>query len=143
MALVTGATRGIGRAIAARFHQAGARVLINGRDVERCADLAQQLGDRAMADAPAASRSIRLVRSPLGDGVGVGLGDADTRLTIFVSSDGNLGWNTMVAPSTRPPVMMIRVYPPLPAEPRWMTVRPSRTRMSPTKDMLKPNPVVV
>lgn len=30
-----------------------------------------------------------------------GLGDADTRLTIFVSSDGNLGWNTMVEQKAR------------------------------------------
>lgn len=31
----------------------------------------------------------------------VGLGDADARLTIFVSSDGNLGWNTMVEQKAR------------------------------------------
>ncbi|GAA5027058.1 hypothetical protein GCM10023258_21460 [Terrabacter aeriphilus] len=31
----------------------------------------------------------------------VGLGDADARVTIFVSSDGNLGWNTMVEQKAR------------------------------------------
>jgi 3-oxoacyl-[acyl-carrier protein] reductase len=49
VALITGATRGIGRAIAARLHHAGARVVINGRDKTACFEFATELGDRAVA----------------------------------------------------------------------------------------------
>lgn len=40
VALVTGATRGIGRAIATRFGQAGAHVFVGGRDLAVAADVA-------------------------------------------------------------------------------------------------------
>lgn len=50
-ALVTGSTRGIGRAVAAMLHGAGARVAITGRDGSRAEAVAAELGaggDRAM-----------------------------------------------------------------------------------------------
>jgi NAD(P)-dependent dehydrogenase (short-subunit alcohol dehydrogenase family) len=46
VALVTGATRGIGAAVARAFRQAGARVAIAARDVEASGRLADQLGRR-------------------------------------------------------------------------------------------------
>lgn len=49
VAIVTGAARGLGRAAAARLIERGARVAVNVRDAERAADLAQSLGDRALA----------------------------------------------------------------------------------------------
>jgi 3-oxoacyl-[acyl-carrier protein] reductase len=46
-AFVTGSTRGIGSAIAARLHGAGARVAVVGREVERARARAAELGERA------------------------------------------------------------------------------------------------
>jgi 3-oxoacyl-[acyl-carrier protein] reductase len=45
-ALVTGATGGIGEAIARTFHKAGATVAISGRQVEKLQKLAAELGER-------------------------------------------------------------------------------------------------
>jgi NAD(P)-dependent dehydrogenase (short-subunit alcohol dehydrogenase family) len=45
-AVVTGASRGFGRAIAVALHQAGADVVAVARDAERLALLRQELGDR-------------------------------------------------------------------------------------------------
>jgi len=47
VALVTGSTRGIGRAIAETLTECGARVAVVGRDVTRAADVAAQLSPEA------------------------------------------------------------------------------------------------
>ena len=49
VAIVTGAARGLGRAIAQRFHERGASVVVNTRDAARADAVAQSLGDRALA----------------------------------------------------------------------------------------------
>ena len=49
IALVTGATSGIGEACARRLHGAGYRVIITGRNTERLDALKQELGDDALA----------------------------------------------------------------------------------------------
>jgi 3-oxoacyl-[acyl-carrier protein] reductase len=46
LVVVTGGTRGIGYHTAAAFLEAGARVAITGREAERAAEAAQQLGER-------------------------------------------------------------------------------------------------
>ncbi|HEU4587641.1 MAG TPA: 3-oxoacyl-[acyl-carrier-protein] reductase [Gemmatimonadales bacterium] len=48
VALVTGGTRGIGRAIAQALYAAGAKVAITGRDSERAAAAAAELGERSI-----------------------------------------------------------------------------------------------
>jgi len=48
VAFVTGSTRGIGHAVAAALHQAGARVAVVGRDLARAQAVAGALGDRAI-----------------------------------------------------------------------------------------------
>jgi NAD(P)-dependent dehydrogenase (short-subunit alcohol dehydrogenase family) len=48
VAIVTGAARGLGRAVAARLHERGASVVLNVRDQARAAAAADALGDRAV-----------------------------------------------------------------------------------------------
>ncbi|MDE6511735.1 MAG: SDR family NAD(P)-dependent oxidoreductase, partial [Muribaculaceae bacterium] len=48
IALVTGATSGIGEACARRLHGAGYRVIITGRNTERLEALKTELGDDAL-----------------------------------------------------------------------------------------------
>ena len=49
VAIVTGAARGLGRAIAARLYERGASVAVNVRDVARSNDVSQSLGPDALA----------------------------------------------------------------------------------------------
>lgn len=46
--IVTGSTRGLGRAIVGRFHAEGAQVVVSGRGQEDCDSVAKELGDRAL-----------------------------------------------------------------------------------------------
>jgi 3-oxoacyl-[acyl-carrier protein] reductase len=47
-AFITGSTRGIGHAIARTFYDAGAKVAVVGRDLERARSVAARLGERAV-----------------------------------------------------------------------------------------------
>ena len=49
VAIITGAWRGLGRAVAARLHERGASVAVNVRDCERAETLAKEIGERAFA----------------------------------------------------------------------------------------------
>ncbi|MEP6507059.1 MAG: SDR family NAD(P)-dependent oxidoreductase [Gemmatimonadales bacterium] len=49
VAIVTGASRGLGRALAERLHDRGASVAINARDAERAERVAREIGERAFA----------------------------------------------------------------------------------------------
>jgi len=52
VALVTGAARGLGRAMAASLAAAGAHVLVNGRDADRLAPVVEELRQRGLAASP-------------------------------------------------------------------------------------------
>jgi NAD(P)-dependent dehydrogenase (short-subunit alcohol dehydrogenase family) len=49
VAIVTGAARGLGRAVAARLHERGASVIVNVRDRARADEVAHAIGERARA----------------------------------------------------------------------------------------------
>jgi NAD(P)-dependent dehydrogenase (short-subunit alcohol dehydrogenase family) len=49
VAIITGAARGLGRAVAARLIERGARVAVNVRDAERAGAVAKDLGPQALA----------------------------------------------------------------------------------------------
>jgi short-subunit dehydrogenase len=84
VALVTGASAGIGAAVAERLAEAGARVVVHGRDAERAAEVATRLGGVPV----------------LGDlalpGVAAGVADAALavhgRIDVLVANAG-LGWS--------------------------------------------------
>jgi short-subunit dehydrogenase len=83
-ALVTGASAGIGRAIAEQLAAAGAHVLVHGRDVERTHDVAAATaGTALLADLAAPEGVDRLVRDALA---------VHGRVDILVANVGR-GWS--------------------------------------------------
>ena len=95
--LVTGATDGLGRALAADLGRSGATVLVHGRDPSRIADTVQEVG-AAAAEAPhagaaAASDRVRSYRADLASLAGVqALAEAviaaEPRLDVLVNNAG-------------------------------------------------------
>ncbi len=68
VAIVTGAARGLGRAVAARLHERGASVAVNVRDSRRATGVALEIGERALAvpgDVAAAGVPDEIVRRTL------------------------------------------------------------------------------
>jgi NAD(P)-dependent dehydrogenase (short-subunit alcohol dehydrogenase family) len=68
VAIVTGAARGLGRAAAARLYERGASVAVNARDAWRAREVAESLGERALAvpgDVAAAGEPEEIVRRTL------------------------------------------------------------------------------
>jgi 3-oxoacyl-[acyl-carrier protein] reductase len=100
-AFVTGATRGIGSAIAATLHAAGARVAVVGRDLGRATARAAALGERAagvacdVADAAQVDAAVAAAEAALGP-INVLVNNAGlTRDQILLRMTGD-DWDTVL-----------------------------------------------
>jgi 3-oxoacyl-[acyl-carrier protein] reductase len=112
VALVTGSTRGIGRAIAERLAAAGATVVIHGRTEEGCAATAAEIpgsipiaakmtsatvGDRLVADVVEAAGRIDIV-----------VNNAGVALDNFITGVTDERWNDTLAANLTAPFAVIR-----------------------------------
>jgi 3-oxoacyl-[acyl-carrier protein] reductase len=97
--VVTGATRGLGNAAARELVADGAKVVVTGRDEQRAADAAKELGPNAVgvavdnADPEAAARLIATAREHFGgfDGILVSVGGPPPG---FVADNTDEQWQT-------------------------------------------------
>jgi 3-hydroxy acid dehydrogenase/malonic semialdehyde reductase len=104
---VTGASSGFGAAIARRFAADGARVVVSARRAERLADLAGELGDRALAveldvrDRAAVARAVRELPGEFA-AVDVLVNNAGLALGLDPAQDADLDdWDRMLDTNCR------------------------------------------
>ncbi len=112
VALVTGSTRGIGRAVAERLAAAGATVIVHGRSSDGCAEAAEQIsgsipiagslsssdaGDQLVADVVAAAGRLDIV-----------VNNAGVALDNFITGVTDERWNDTLAANLTAPFAIIR-----------------------------------
>jgi len=99
VAIVTGAARGLGRAVAERLYERGAAVAINVRDATRADALSASLGDRALSvpgDIAAAGMPDEIVRRTL---------DRFGRIDILINNAAFARSTRFPCPATSPPLV--------------------------------------
>ena len=115
--LVTGSTTGIGRSIARTCVREGARVLIHGRDQQRGAQLADELGEAAhfvqddLADPAAAMRLVAAVVERFGRLDGLVNNAARVVRSDLATTDVAL-FDNVIAVNVRAPLFLIRAAVP-------------------------------
>jgi 3-oxoacyl-[acyl-carrier protein] reductase len=112
VAIVTGSTRGIGRAIAERFAREGAAIVVHGRDAEQCAELAATLpravgvagdiGDPATADALVAAAVHQYER------LDIVVNNAGAAIDNFVTGVTDERWTASLATNLTGPFAVLR-----------------------------------
>jgi 3-oxoacyl-[acyl-carrier protein] reductase len=117
VALVTGSTRGIGRAIAARFARAGAVVVVNGRSESETQAVAKEIGHGAVgiaADVAHPEEAARLVASTLEQfgRLDVLVNNAGIALDNFVTRVSDERWEAVLGTNLSGPLYLIRAAVP-------------------------------
>lgn len=112
VALVTGSTRGIGRAIAERLAASGAKVIIHGRSTERCSDVAEQIPGSipiagAMISAEAGDQLVADVIATTGR-LDIVVNNAGVALDNFITGVTDERWNDTLAANLTAPFAVIR-----------------------------------
>jgi 3-oxoacyl-[acyl-carrier protein] reductase len=87
--LVTGGTRGLGRAVAARFRAAGDTVIITGRDASRLAATARELGARSVVCDAADPRQVARLADEAGPELDVLVNMAGANTDLAGAPDGD------------------------------------------------------
>lgn len=116
--VVTGASKGIGRATAERLAAEGARVVLVGRDEEQLAAVAAQIGGVACAvdvTAPDAAARIAAAAEPLGR-VGVLVNNAGTSFSRPVDQLTDADWRDQYELHVMAPMRLMRTFAPRMAE---------------------------
>ena len=112
VALVTGSTRGIGRAIAERLASAGATVIVHGRSAPRCAEVAAQIpGAQPIACAlNSADAGDQLVRAVVeqADRLDIVVNNAGVALDNFITGVTDERWDDTLAANLTAPFAIIR-----------------------------------
>ena len=116
--LVTGSTRGIGRAMAERFAAEGARVAVNGRDEKDVARVVAEVGRGAIAapgDVADSARAAAVVETTMKatGRLDVLVNNAGVALDRFVTRLGDEEWERVLATNLAGPFYLIRAVVPI------------------------------
>ena len=118
VALVTGSTRGLGRAIAERFAREGARVVVNGRNADDVERVAKEIGGGAIgvtADIGTSAEAARLVeatREAFGR-VDILVNNAGVALDNYLSRITDERWEAVLATNLSGPLYLMRAVVPI------------------------------
>jgi 3-oxoacyl-[acyl-carrier protein] reductase len=117
VAIVTGAARGLGRAVAERLHQRGAFVAINVRDAERAERVANEIGERAFAvpgDVTAPDAPTDIVKRTLGrfDRIDILINNAALPLTTRFEAISAEEWRSVLEVNLTAPFLFTRAVLP-------------------------------
>lgn len=114
VALVTGAGRGIGRAIARRLHQGGATVALCGRSRSGLDELATELGERVavgvfdVADRASVDAEVPRLAQALGGRLDIIVNNAGVNGPTPLSADDDAMWNAILAVNLHGPMYVTR-----------------------------------